>query len=308
MGVFFECLIFTGCITTLWLSTRVFVSRLEMLSIKWGWSMLSIGSIILAVLTSVPELLVCIQAVMHGSEEMAMGNILGSVVANSALVMGVCGLIKPISVDARVFRLDLPLSIGLLCILMGCAYWVELPLWIVGVLLLAVYCAYLWLHLQPSTSVEKQTLSINGFVLWFGLLISALVLFFSCYGMVLSAESLAQYWGVSEKWIGLTILAIGTSLPELSSSIEGHRRGHDDMVLGNVLGSNCFLIFGVLGVVCLIAPDLVLRHYVQDFLLLIGALLLLSIFLFFFDKDYRLNRIESLLLLIVYVGYLVIAS
>ena len=208
-----------------------------------------VGLTIVAMGTSAPEAAVSISATMSGSNDMAVGNIVGSCILNLMLIAGICAVVKPISVDKSILKSDFPVSI-------------------LAAVLLLIVCG-------GQMTVE-------------------------------SAKSIASSLGVSEHLIGLTVVALGTSLPELVTSIVASRKGESDMALGNVIGSNIFNILFILGMTAAIKPVKVDIFSVYDSAVLVGMSIM--VFIFAFTRK-RLGRLEGSLMLLtysVYTGYIIV--
>ncbi len=230
-------------------------------------SPLVIGLTVVAFGTSAPELAVTVQAAWAGSSELALGNVVGSNIANVLLILGISALIVPLSVQSRIVRTDLPLviaaSVGLWLIsLTGVVSRVE------GLLMFSALVVYVVWSIragrQESAEVQaefdaaaphEQTAGRGRLVGHLGLVVAGLVLLgVGANQLVGGAVSIARLLGVSELVIGLTIVAVGTSLPELVASAVAGLRGQRDIAVGNVVGSNLFNILGVLGLGAVVAP------------------------------------------------------
>jgi cation:H+ antiporter len=218
---------------------------------------LVIGLTIVGFGTSSPELLVSVRAAWSGAPDIAIGNVLGSNIANILLILGLSAAIAPVRMPFAALRRDLAVMLGATAALwlMLTGGWVGR---VEGLALLAGLGAYLWLCFATSKeavaaeapAVRQLPLPVSGALVaagLVGLMIGARLL-------VDSATDIARALGLSEAVIGLTIVAIGTSLPELATSLMAARRGHSEIALGNVIGSNIFNILGILGLTALITP------------------------------------------------------
>ena len=280
-----------------------------------GMSTLLIGMVIVGFGTSAPELTVSAISASQGNPELALGNAYGSNIANIALILGATALISPILMQRSVIRGDLPnlLVVSILSIFLVCdgsvARWN-------GVILLVVFAMAMgysiWRemrksHAEASESAEgdaKEKPSLGKSVLW--LVLGLVLLVASSRALVWGAVVIARTLGVSDLLIGLTIVAIGTSLPELASSIAAARKGENDLALGNIIGSNLFNTLAVVGLAATISPmDEIENEVIYRDMPLMTALTVALIVLGFRRKgDGRLNRIAGAILLAVYVGYL----
>lgn len=281
-----------------------------------GMSTLLIGMVIVGFGTSAPELTVSAISASQGNSALALGNAYGSNIANIALILGATALISPILMQRSVIRGDLPILIAVSLLSIALVWDGSVVRWN-GVLLLVVFAlvmAYsIWRELkkarvEASNSVEeesagKQT-SLGKSIFWLVLGLALLVA--SSRALVWGAVEIARTLGVSDLLIGLTIVAIGTSLPELASSIAAARKGENDIALGNIIGSNLFNTLAVVGLAATISPmDEIEKAVTYRDMPLMTALTVALIVLGFRRKgDGRLNRIAGAILLAVYIGYL----
>ncbi len=216
-----------------------------------------IGLTVVGFGTSTPELLVSAQAALQGAPDIAVGNIVGSNVANILLIVGLTGLVWPIHVAGRSLKRDLAFMVG--------SGLVLIPLFAMGtvglsagVALVAGLVIYLlWAFLKPGQGASdsddtQHAASLVGALLWVAVGLAGLLI--GARFLVEGAVSIAQDFGVSEAFIGLTIVAVGTSLPELATSLIAAVRRQSDIAIGNVVGSNIFNVLGILGVTAIITP------------------------------------------------------
>lgn len=286
------------------------------LAAKLGVSTLVIGLTVVAFGTSAPELTVSLSAALKGSVDIAIGNIIGSNIANILLILGVSGLVATLKVKSSTVYKEIPLMLGGSVLLLVLANDVLLDGGGANILsrtdgmaLLAIFGIFIYYvfslakkdkHLASSEEgVASHSIPRSLLLLGVGLGL----LIFGGRLLVQNAVIVAQTAGLSEAFIGLTIVAIGTSLPELATSVIAVRRGQTDIAIGNVVGSNIFNIFWILGLSSLITPLPVAAGASADFLVAIVAALLLFIAMFLWGKK-RLTRYESLILLILYVAYM----
>lgn len=280
-----------------------------------GISPLVIGMTILAMGSSAPEMMVSATAALDGKTDTAVGNVLGSNIANIALILGITALIKPLSISSGVLRRELPLMIGV-TILAGVLLWDSHLGFYEGVLLFVLFAAFILAMLQISRKekasgiadplLEDQESEVpegvsNGkAAMW--VVIGLIVLPLSADALVDSAVIIAQHFGMSDLVIGLTIIAIGTSLPELAASLAGVMKGEDDMAVGNIIGSNVFNILAVMGIPGILNPS-VLNEFAmgRDFWVMLGVSLLLVAMAL--GKSRSVNRLEGAALLLCFIGY-----
>ncbi|MDP6335863.1 MAG: calcium/sodium antiporter [Nitrospinaceae bacterium] len=219
-----------------------------------------IGATVIGFGTSAPELAVSILASIHGSGELALGNVIGSNIANVGLVLGLTAMLVPLTIDGRRLNEEAP-SLIIASLLITALAWDNNLSRIEGGIMLVLLLAYLWraLSKNDSSDVELeedgQFLENKGPAVQSALVLVGLVmLVFGAEWMVDGATGIAREMGISEWFIGVSIVAVGTSLPEIVSSIIAARRGHGEMAIGNVFGSNIFNILLVMGAASSIQP------------------------------------------------------
>ncbi len=306
--------IVVGLVVLVWSSDR-FVEGASALAFHLGVSRLVIGLTVVGFGTSAPEMLVSGLAAWQGNPALGVGNAIGSNIANIALILGLTALFYPLGVHSRIVRFELPLLLGVTAfggLLLYNGYLSRLD----GVLLLAGLVAVMGLLVwdalrakaQDALAVELKTevetgLPMRQAVLWF--VIGLVLLLVSARMLVWGAVEVAEALGVSDLVIGLTIVAVGTSLPELAASIAGARKGESDLVIGNVIGSNMFNLLGVMALPGLIAPARLPADALgRDFPLMAVLTLVLMVMTFSFRSGPRcINRLEGALLTIAFVGY-----
>lgn len=278
-----------------------------------GISPLVIGMTILAMGSSAPEMMVSATAAWDGKTDTAVGNVLGSNIANIALILGITALIKPLSISSAVIRRELPLMIAV-TVLAGILLWNNHLGFYEGVLLFVLFGAFLFAMLQISSKEQKsgdvflddqeseipEGVSNPKAIMW--VVIGLILLPLAASMLVDNAVIIAKYFGMSDLVIGLTIIAIGTSLPELAASLAGVLKGEDDMAVGNIIGSNVFNILAVMGIPGIINPS-VLSEYAmgRDFWVMLGVSLLLVAMCL--GKSRSINRIEGAILFACFLGY-----
>jgi cation:H+ antiporter len=284
----------------------------------FGMPSLLIGMVIVGFGTSAPEIVVSVLAAMQGSSGIAIGNAYGSNIANIALILGLTALLNPVQVSSKILRKELPILTLITLLSVGLLLDLEFSSFDAAVLLLLLALLMVWtifnglkkepdaLAVEVDQAVPKPlTLKKALLFLVFGLLF----LILSSRILVWGAVEIAQLFGVSDLVIGLTIVAVGTSLPELASSILAAKKGEHDIAMGNVIGSNLFNSTAVVGVAGAIKPftidGLVLR---RD--MLVMTLLTISLFIIGYgfrkNRQGRVNRFEGTGLLIVYAIYTII--
>jgi cation:H+ antiporter len=287
------------------ISADKFVEGAASLASRLGMSHFIIGLTIISVGTSAPELLVSAVAAFEGSPGLALGNALGSNITNIALVLGATACIFPLLVPRQLVSRELPLLI-IICIgVYALAFRGIFDLW-AGLALVVTLPLVLYQLMKDEAQAGEETeipdLSLTQSVaLTIG---GLLVLLGSSKALVWGATEVARYFGVSELIIGLTIVAIGTSLPELAASIASAMKNKTDMALGTVIGSNFFNFLGVIGIAALISPFAIEAEVLtRDLPWTLGLTLMLWI-IARFGAHGTIKRSYGILLLLLYVSYL----
>lgn len=279
-----------------------------------GMPPLLIGMVIIGFGTSAPEMMVSAIAASQGNPGLALGNAYGSNITNIALILGLVAVISPIAVHSQVLRKELPV-LTVITLLAAYQLWDGELTRMDALVLLVVFAALVgWSireglrHRSDSLSSEiehklaEQTMPLKRAIFW--LVAGLILLIISSRILVWGAVHIAQSLGISDLIIGLTIVAVGTSLPELASSIVAARKGEHDLALGNILGSNLFNTLAVVGIAATIhplavAPEVLYRDWV------VMAVLTVSLFVmgYGFRGPGRINRVEGGVLLAAFVGY-----
>ncbi len=260
-----------------------------------------IGLTIVAIGTSLPEAAVSISAGIAGSNEIAVSNIVGSNIFNTLVVVGVCALIKPFAADSQIVKRDLPVNFLVTVVLFFFVIDGILLRW-EGLVLLCGIAVYLFamvrsaLKNRTEEEIEEISLSKSGIYIILGL--AAVV--FGGDTVVDSASAIAASLGLSETLIGLTIVAIGTSLPELVTSIVASRKGESGLALGNAIGSNIFNILFILGMSSSIRPITVAAENITDTVVLIGVCILMLLFGRF---GKQVGRSKGFVMVALYAAY-----
>lgn len=304
-----------GLIVLTWSADR-FVVGASSLARALGVSPLLIGLTIVALGTSAPEVVVSILAVVQGNPGLAIGNVIGSNIANIGLVLGATALIAPLVVGSKVIRREFPI---LLIVTTG-IYLLILDGWLGyrdGVLLIAALGGFMiWLlwqglsgRVQPDElgiemdEVLDQGMSLGKALFWLGL--GLILLLGSSQILVWGAVVIAEALGVSDLVIGLTIIAIGTSLPELAASITAAWKGETALAIGNIIGSNLFNLLLVLPIPALLAPgSLDAVVLIRDYPFMVLLTVLLFVFAFARRGDGHVRRWQGGLFLALFAGYL----
>lgn len=302
-----------GLALLVWSADR-FVEGAAVTAGHFGMPPLLIGMVVVGFGTSAPEMVVSALAATQGNPGLALGNAYGSNITNIALILGITALISPIAVHSQVMRKELPI-LALITLLAFWQLWDGMLSFVDALVLIAVFFGLLaWsirqgmtrktdaMGIEVEAELKVHDMPVRKAVLW--LIVGLLLLIVSSRVLVWGAVDLASAFGVSDLIIGLTIVAVGTSLPELASSVIAARKGEHDLALGNILGSNLFNTLAVVGIAGLISPMAVAPEVLSRDLVVMAALTL-SLFAlgYGFRGPGRINRIEGGLLLACFVGY-----
>ena len=284
------------------------------IALKFKISPLVIGLTLVAFATSAPELAVSVSASLKGSGDVAMGNVVGSNICNIALILGLSALIAPLPINRKLLKLDMPLMMGASVVLLlfyllnnGVNRWQGI-IFFLGVLAYTVWSIYSSRKEGVSEDDGGDEVEIKEVNTWLsiGLVIAGLlILVFGARFFVGSATFIARQLNVPEAVIALTVVAFGTSLPELATSIVAALKHEQDIAIGNVVGSNIFNILCIMGISPMIKPITAQGITLLDMGLMIGIAALLWIMMLCGKK---INRLEGALFLVInftYVGYLV---
>ncbi|WON76550.1 calcium/sodium antiporter [Serratia sp. UGAL515B_01] len=278
---------------------------------------LIIGMTIVGIGTSLPELIVSITAALNGQTDMAVGNVLGSNITNILLILGVAALIHPLSAHSAVLRRELPLMLAV-TVLGGFVLMDNTLNRLDGIVLLLAATGFILLMLRiarvaqregsDSLMVEQlaelpQNTSNTVAILW--LVLAFIILPLASKMTIDNATVIAHYFGMSELVVGLTIIAIGTSLPELATSIAGALKSEDDIAIGNIIGSNIFNTVIVLGLSALLSPGSIdAAAFRRDYWVMLAASILLSALCI--RRKHRISHLAGALLLCGFIAYLAV--
>jgi cation:H+ antiporter len=303
-----------GLALLVWSADR-FVEGAAATSARLGLPPLLIGMLVIGFGTSAPELVVSAIAASDGNPGLALGNAYGSNIANIGLILGLVAVVSPLMVNSSVVRRELPV-LGLVTLVSALFMIGGMISRLEGVLLLLGLAAFMAISVfiglrsgrapiaGESEALVQSAMSLRKGLIW--TLIGLVLLIVSSRLLVWGAVEIAVGFGVSDLIIGLTVVAIGTSLPELASSISALRRKEHDMVLGNVVGSNLFNTLGVVGLAAVIAPIEVGREVLlRDWGVMMAMTVLLAVFAIGWraGRPGRINRLEGGVLLAMYVAY-----
>ena len=309
------------CIVVIALGARFLTHGAADIAAKLKVSTLVIGLTVVAMGTSMPELTVSLASALQGSGGISMGNIVGSNIINIAVILGVTALLRPIRVAKSTALIEIPfllfvsLLLWLFCSDKLCgAYTAELARW-EGFLFLLLFVLFLIYTVKLAKRGEEKVKErlkedliepvVKQLPLWQSLLLVVLGLVLLIVGgeyFTQQAVEIARYFHVSEAFIGLTIVALGTSIPELATSVAAALRGDADMAVGNIVGSNIFNILLILGVVSLVKPIPVQGITPLDFITMVSCVVLLLFCVLFYGKR-TIMRYEGAIMLLLYVLY-----
>jgi cation:H+ antiporter len=304
--------IIVGLVVLVWSADR-FVLGAAATARNFGMSPLLIGMTIVSIGTSAPEIFVSATASLEGSGILAIGNALGSNITNVGLVLGVTALIAPLPIQGKMLKKEIPILL-LVTVIAGLVLQdFELSFWDGVVMLVCLVITLFWLFNETSEQEiggldeeEVETLehtSTAKSIMW--LVIGLIALMISAKLLVWGAVDVARYFGISELIIGLTIVAIGTSLPELAASIASALKGHHDIAIGNVVGSNIFNLLAVMPIPGLVASTAIEQEVLyRDYGAMLAITLLLIAFIYGFRKSGRVGRSAGTVLLLAYASYL----
>mgnify|MGYP003614405480 FL=1 len=281
-----------------------------------GMPSLLIGILIVGFGTSAPEMVVSAIAAMEGNPALALGNALGSNIVNIALILGITAIVAPITVNSKIVKKEIPL---LLLIVLASGYLLldnSLTLGEGIVLISGFFTLIAWsivsafrgrgdtLEAEMDSELIEHEMSLKAGIIW--LIIGLVLLIASSRLLVWGAVGVAHEFGVSDLIIGLTIVALGTSLPELAASVIAARKGEHDIAIGNVVGSNMFNILAVIGIATIIAPmngipvEVLNRDWIVMFVLTIALLVMAYGFR---NKEGKITRFEGMILVVCYIAY-----
>lgn len=307
-------LLIIGIVLVLWGADKL-TDGATALARRFHVSDLVIGLTVVAFGTSLPEFVTSFTAVLRHYEAISMGNIVGSNIFNTLLIVGASALTSPIWVSRSSLSKDIPFALlASLVLFVLCkdtlfagadTQMISMGDGLILLFFFAIFMYYTFSIARSAAGSEDSSLTgKKDYPFWKILLYIVLGLAGLIFGgnfFVESASDLARTWGVSEHIIGLTIVAGGTSLPELATSIVAARKGNSAIAIGNVIGSNIFNIFFVIGICALVSPISAMSITDVDLLLLIGSILLLWVFAF---TNRRISRMEGVSLILVYLFYL----
>jgi len=282
------------------------------LSYKLSIPKIIIGMTIVSFATSAPELIVSLNATMMGYSDFALGNVLGSNIANLGLVLGIVVVIYPVTIKRRFYYTDFPLlilSTAVFYLFIASNSEISRIEGIIMLVLIFLILFYLFYYQKPDTSSLDSDLSLGRqkvSMSFFLLLISAVILWLGAETLIKSSISVANKFNVSERIISITMVAIGTSIPELAASVAASLKKHNDLAIGNLIGSNIFNLLVVIGITSVVNPitgidfDIISKDMIW---VVVFSFILLP--LVYFYKRNKLNRMKGIILLAMYVAFII---
>lgn len=311
----FALAIILGLVLLIW-SADKFIEGAASTANHLGMPPLLIGILVVGFGTSAPEMVVSAIAALEGNPSLALGNALGSNIVNIALILGATALISPIIVESTIIKKEMPLLM-LIVVLIGYMLIDNTLTMLEGIILLTGFFLLIaWsvimglknkrdaLAKEVNAELKIHAMSLGTSLLW--LLIGLVVLVLSSRLLVWGAVGVAKDLGISDLIIGLTIVALGTSLPELASSIIAARKGEHDIAIGNIVGSNMFNILAVIGIATIIKPMEFIEAEIFNRDWSIMAVLTFMLFLMAFNVNRtngRITRLKGAILLFSYIAY-----
>lgn len=299
-------LLVAGIALVLWGADR-FTDSASNVARRWNVSELVIGLTIVALGTSLPEFVVSVISSIQGSGDMSVGNIVGSNIFNTLVIVGMSAIVMPMIVSRGTLHREIPMSIGASILLLALCHDGNLDRWasIILIMCFSLFMGYTYYIAQhgkhkqdETTSAHQDTMGWGSIALWLTVGIGCLV--GGGQMLVDRATDIALRLGMSERMVGLTILAAGTSLPELATSIVAARKGSAGLALGNALGSNLFNIYFVLGVCSMISPMQISGISILDWAVFVSS----GILLFTVSLRKKISRVGGIVLTLGYLLYM----
>lgn len=281
-----------------------FVDGASNIAAKFKIPQLVIGLTIVALGTSAPEAAVSITAALQGSADITIGNIIGSNILNVLVILGLSAVIIPVAVAKSTVKIETPFLIGVTVVLLLLGLDGTISL-VDGLILIALFVVYLLYLLRMAKNNPEETEETKPLKLWQAILATLVGLVLIILGSdftVDAASEIARMLGLSERFIGLTIVALGTSLPELFTSVTAARKGNADIAIGNIVGSNVFNILFVVGLSSLVTPVPFASNFIVDAIVATAAVVFLLLATI---KKRKLVRWHGIVMLLGYVAYFI---
>jgi len=306
--------VIAGLVLLIWVADR-FVHGAAAAARNLGIAPLLIGLTVVAFATSAPEILVSVIASLRGQPELAVGNAIGSNIVNVGLVLGCVAIIRPMKLRSATLRREMPalLAVTLLTVslfLDSRLSRIDGLVMLTGLVIVMIWLARLGMRSAPSDPIQMEyeaeipkNVKMPNAVLW--LLFGLVTLLIGAHLLVTGSIAIAIYFDVSEMVIGILLVAVGTSLPELAVSLVSALRGEYGLAIGNIVGSNIFNLLGVIGVAATISPIRLLEPSVLSLHVFVMVAFTLVLFAMTYDYDGKseLSRIEGIALLMAFIAY-----
>lgn len=306
-----------GLVLLVW-SSDIFIEGAASTAVHLNVSPLIIGVVVLGFGTSAPEMLVAILASVDNSPGLAIGNVVGSNIANIGLVLGVTAIISPILIKSSLLKREFPILlvisiVGALLMLDNDLDMLDGTILVVLLIIVMSWMIYANKTMPTSDPLAEETLQeledlpkLSKTKAWVFLFIGLIILMGSAKMMVWGAVEVAMYFQVPEMIIGLTIIAVGTSLPELAAAISAAQKGEADLMIGNILGSNLFNLLAVMSMPALLAPSIIEKStLLLDYPIMLALTVAMLVVALPFRGKAIITRFEGFLLLSTFVGYMV---
>ena len=281
-----------------------FVDGAAGIAARFGIPQIIIGLTIVAMGTSAPEAAVSITAAFQGSADITIGNIVGSNILNVLIILGLASVITPIAVKRNTIRIEIPfmILISVVLFLLGLDGMITLTDGIILIVLFIIYLTYLFVSARKMKE-ETEEAAVKPLWLMIVMLLGGLVAVVAGSRLaVYGASGIAAALGISERFIGLTVVALGTSLPELFTSVTAARKGDADIAIGNIVGSNIFNVLFVVGLTALITPVPYQPKFIIDSAVMIAAAVVLWLCVF---RTKKLGRAAGIVMLAMYAAYFI---
>lgn len=295
--------IILGAVVVLWGADRL-TDGATALAQRMRIPQIVIGLTVVAMGTSMPEFFVSLMSALHGTSDLAVGNIVGSNIFNTMAIVGITAVVAPMTISRNTVRKDIPFAVLASVLLLMMCYNLEISRWEAAVLFVVFVIFMVYTVRMGMKNGDEQAIEQPPMALWkaVGLLILGLLCLVGGSDLFVNgAKSVAKMLGVSDAVIGLTVVACGTSLPELATSIVAARKGQSAIAIGNVIGSNVFNILMILGITGMVLPMNIQGITTVDLTVMMGSIVL--VWLFSYTK-YTVERWEGALLTAGFVGYM----
>ena len=285
------------------------------LALRLKISTLVVGMTVVSFATSAPELLVSLDAALKGYSDISLGNVIGSNIANIGLALGFTALIFPLNITRETYKINYPMLLGVSLVFVLFIYLFHAVYFWMGALFILSLLIFLFLLIRSSRKKGEQEEQDGEFVelvtcypLWKSisyLILGSILLYYGADFLINGAIAIAKEWGVTERVIAISVVAIGTSVPELAASMVSALRKEESLAIGNLLGSNIFNVLAVLGVTSLLTdlPVVDVKIYTKDIWIMLGFLVLLYPIMRVNSKNI-INRLEGSVLLLAYALFI----